>query len=130
MNRQQRRKAKKELRSKGYSSRAIDVALGKNKGTTVVKKPFSVKELEEEGQVNPIHTGDKVRLDVDVIIKQPSYPAMNDAYKNFVESNRNTTFTAKEYVTVDTVFSSNLFLLEEDTKGWLFYKDDLIKVFA
>lgn len=76
-----------------------------------------------------IEEGVKVKLNYDGIVNDPNYPKKVQAYKDFVENNKDTIFTV-EY---DEKYKNNplLVMLKEDTNEvkWLWHtKYDLIVI--
>ena len=109
MNRQQRRAFVKKAKSKGISKNAAEAYLAiKEAGLDKLSFP---KQFQE---------GDKVKLDVEKIKGRKDYEKMNPKYKEFVESNVDTVFTA--HLERETLIS-----LKEQPE-WLFWSGSLIKV--
>lgn len=109
MNRKQRRAFVKKAKSKGISKNVAEAYLAiKEAGLDKVSLP---KQFQE---------GDKVKLDVEKIKKRKDYEKMNPKYKEFVESNVDTVFTA--HLERETLIS-----LKEQPE-WLFWGGSLIKV--
>lgn len=111
-NREQRRKLKRRLQKNGISVEdAIDL--------------FS-RRLQDMG-ADALPEGAKVRLNYDAIVSQPSYAKRQQAYKDFVEENKDTIFTV---VYDEKHQSGRLVLLAEDTskQHWLWHYGDLIEV--
>ncbi len=75
---------------------------------------------------NPLHEGDKVRLDIDRITKRKNYDETSEEYRAFVESNRERIFTAHLYRNRENEFSAIIELVEEPK--WLFWHGDLVRV--
>ena len=113
MNREQRRKYEKSLRSKGISS-------------TDAKNIVSLKQKIDSTE--PIPEGSKVRLDIDVIKNDPNYERKVDRYKQFVDENKDKTFTV-EY---DARHKNKplIVCLKEDTSlvKWLWSVEELVQV--
>lgn len=109
MNRQQKRAFVKKAQSKGISRNVAEAYLAiKEAGLDKVSLP---KQFQE---------GDKVKLDVEKITQRKDYEKMNPRYKEFVESNVDTVFTA--HLERETLIS-----LAEQPE-WLFWSGSLIKV--
>ncbi|MDO5546868.1 MAG: hypothetical protein Q4F79_00050 [Eubacteriales bacterium] len=109
MNRQQKRAFVKKAQSKGISKNVAEAYLAiKEAGLDKVSLP---KQFQE---------GDKVKLDVEKIMQRKDYEKMNPRYKEFVESNVDTVFTA--HLERETLIS-----LAEQPE-WLFWSGSLIKV--
>lgn len=109
MNRQQKRAFVKKAKSKGISKNVAEAYLAiKEAGLDKVSLP---KQFQE---------GDKVKLDVEKIKRRKDYEKMNPRYKEFVESNADTVFTA--HLERETLIS-----LAEQPE-WLFWSGSLIKV--
>lgn len=109
MNRQQKRAFIKKAKSKGISKNVAEAYLAiKEAGLDKVSLP---KQFQE---------GDKVKLDVEKIKQRKDYEKMNPRYKEFVESNADTVFTA--HLERETLIS-----LAEQPE-WLFWSGSLIKV--
>lgn len=109
MNRQQKRAFVKKARSKGISKNAAEAYLAiKEAGLDKLSLP---KQFQE---------GDKVKLDVEKIKRRKDYERLNPRYKEFVESNADTVFTA--HLERETLIS-----LKEQPE-WLFWSGSLIKV--
>lgn len=109
VNRQQRRAFIKKAKSKGISKNAAEAYIAiKEAGLDKLSLP---KQFQE---------GDKVKLDVEKIKRRKDYDKMNPKYKEFVESNVDTIFTA--HLERETLIS-----LKEQPE-WLFWSGSLIKV--
>lgn len=65
-----------------------------------------------------INNGDKVSINTKVIKGRHNFDSMSDEYKQFIDENEETIFTAK-------VERTTLISLEENPK-WLFWSGDLI----
>lgn len=111
-NREQKRKLKKRLARSGLS---VDDALDL---LTRRVQAMNAEALPE---------GAKVRLNYDSIVDQPSYQKRQQAYRDFVEENRDKIFTVAYD---DKHQSGKLVLLQEDTseQQWLWHCADLIRV--
>lgn len=109
MNREQRRALIKKAVKKGVPSERA-------------KKIIEIAEhgAGEHTDVQEIKTGDKVKLNVDAVKARKHYDAMLQTYRDFVEANADTVFTA-------VVENSRLVHMEEEPK-WLFWCGDLILV--
>jgi len=108
MNREQRRKTAKELKSKGYSKEKVDAFLNINKSTETIPE------------------GTKVKLNIDKIKSHPDYNKLTSKYKSWVNENKDKVFTVKyEKYYGD---NPNIVALLEDEIGWNFYVGDLIVV--
>lgn len=109
MNRQQRRAFVKKAQSKGISKNVAEAYIAiKEAGLDKLSLP---KQFQE---------GDRVKLDVEKIKGYKDYEKMNPKYKEFVESNADTVFTA--HPERETLVS-----LKEQPE-WLFWSGNLIKV--
>lgn len=109
MNRQQRRAFVKKAQSKGISKNAAEAYIAiKEAGLDKLSLP---KQFQE---------GDKVKLDVEKIMKRKDYEKMNPKYKEFVESSADKVFTV--HLERETLIS-----LREQPE-WLFWSGSLIKV--
>ncbi len=108
MNREQRRKTAKELKSKGYSKEKIDAFLNINKTTESIPE------------------GTKVKLNIDKIKSHPDYYKLTGKYKNWVNDNKDIVFTVKYEESYGD--NPNIVALLEDKTGWNFYVGDLIVV--
>lgn len=109
MNRQQRRAFVKKAKSKGISKNAAEAYIAiKEAGLDRLSLP---KQFQE---------GDKVKLDVEKIKRRKDYDKMNPKYKEFVESNVDTIFTA--HLERETLISF------KEQPEWLFWSGSLIKV--
>lgn len=109
MNRQQKRAFVKKAQSKGISKDAAKAYLAiREAGLDKLSLP---KQFQE---------GDKIKLDVEKIKRRKDYERLNPRYKEFVESNADTVFTA--HLERETLIS-----LKEQPE-WLFWSGSLIKV--
>lgn len=106
MNREQKRKFKKAAKARGIDKTVADVYLR--------LKENGVKSLD-------IEDGDRVRLNLKSIQSHPDYQKLSLPYRQFVEENAETVFTA----TYED--GKKLVSLKEDDTGWLFWPGDLIK---
>ena len=96
-----------------------------------LKKLQAIKRMAD-GDVDKdsvIEEGAKVKLNYDSIVSDPNYPKKVQAYKDFVENNKDTVFTV-EY---DEKYKNNplLVMLKEDTNEvkWLWHtKYDLVVI--
>ena len=109
-NREQRRKLKKRLSKSGIS---VDMA--------IELLDRRIKEMTAD----PIAAGTKVQLNYDRIVNSPGYNNCQQAYKDFVETNRDRIFTAAYD---DKHQSGKIVCFEEDTskERWLWYASDLL----
>lgn len=73
-----------------------------------------------------LEDGDRVKLNVDQIVRRKDYSKMQPEYRNFVETNRDRAFTAHLYRKREDGFSAMVELAEEPK--WLFWYGDLIKI--
>jgi len=113
MNREQKRKYIKELKSKGFTKEQIDAIL-------LYKKYADVN--------NYIPEGTKVKLNYNEIKNQPDYPKLTEKFRNWIEDNKDKVYTV-EYK--KNKRGKPLFVtLKEDTSDpkWLFWVGDLIVV--
>lgn len=113
MNREQRRKYAKILKSKGYDAEKIK----------------SIINLRENfNPPNDFPEGTKVMLDIDKIKKHRDYNRLTQKYKDWVNAHAKDIFTVK----FDEITKKNpsLVCLEEDTTNprWLFWTGDLKKI--
>ena len=109
MNREQKRAFVKKAKKRGTSEKAAKAyaeIISSGSGT-----PTPPQEIVE---------GEKIKLDIDKIKERKNYEIMSDEYKEFVDKNTDTVFTA--HVERPTLISLN-----EEPK-WLFWCGDLIKV--
>lgn len=89
------------------------------------------KELSIQGEAMNIHIGDKVKLNYKKIIQNPDYDSMLTEYKEWVENNKNKTFTVQQDKLKANPhrFSAIVSLKEDITEPkWLFSVEDLIKM--
>lgn len=107
MNREQRRKFSKNAKKKGIGEKFTELYLSMDR-----------EGLETPAPPQKIENGDKVMLDVERIKSRKNYDRMTDLYKEFVNANDGTVFTAK-------VEKENLVSMEEDPR-WLFWSGDLL----
>lgn len=110
MNRKQKRKFMKIASNRGADKTVVDVYLR--------LKENGVEDLN-------IKDGDKVRLNLRAIQSHPDYPKLSLSYRQFVEDNAETVFTA-EYESEKNI--GKLVCLHEDSARWHFWPGDLIKV--
>ncbi len=75
---------------------------------------------------NPLHEGERVRLNVDRIMNRKDYTRLTEEYRSFVESSRGKTFTVHLHRKRKDGFSAMIELAEQPK--WLFWYDDLIRV--
>lgn len=110
MNREQRRKYERQLRSKGITEKDIELFFN------------ALSSIGVE-----IKNGDKVRINTERIRNHPDYERMNPKYKQFLSDNEDKEFTATK---IKNGFSRSFVEFEEDTTDppWLWCMDDLIKV--
>lgn len=109
MSREDRRALKKKLNNKKVRDKLAN---------TIYDMGVSVSHI--------IRDNSFVKLDVDKIVHRKDYMGVQEEYRNFVESNRNTVFLAHAYRPKPDGFS-NLFELEGVEK-WLFWYGDLIQL--
>lgn len=108
MNREQRRRLVKIAVKNGMKKERAKAFAEITKGTG------------EHTEAKSFNEDDKLMLDINAIKSRKNYPIMNPKYKEFVESNEGTVFTAhKENV--------NMISLKEEPR-WLFWSGDLIKI--
>lgn len=112
MNREQGRKLKKAAKAKGINPHFTDIFI-------------KMKQQDYSPPITLVE-GDKVRLNVAAIRNHPDYDRLTEKYRNFIQEHSDDIFT----VIFDEHRKDNPFVvcLQEDTDGWLFYSDDLIKV--
>lgn len=109
MNRKARRDFVKKARKKGISKNTAEAYIAiKEAGLDKLSLP---KQFNED---------DRVKLDVEKITSRKDYERLNPKYREFVESNRDTVFTA--HLERDTLIS----FVEQPE--WLFWSGILIKV--
>lgn len=106
MNREQKRAFVKNAHKKGMSKKQAENLL---KITDTAGNTYTLPQ--------PVNTGDKVTLKVDVLTSKKNYDIMNPAYKEFVEKSEGIVFTAVQEGT-------KLVHLEEEPR-WLFWCGDL-----
>lgn len=109
MNREQKRAFVKKAKKRGVS---VDAA-----------KAYAEIISNGAGKTSPkqdIVEGEKVKLNVENLKARQNYERMTDLYKEFIDANVDTVFTA--HVERPTLIS-----LKEEPK-WLFWCGDLIKV--
>ena len=109
MNREQKRAFVKKAQKKGVDKNAA--------------KAYAEIISNGGGTPNPpqeIIEGEKIKLDLDKIKNRRNYAQMSEKYKEFVNANSDTIFTAH-------VERPSLISLAEEPK-WLFWSGDLIKV--
>ena len=106
MNREQKRAFVKNAHKKGMSKKQAENLL---KITDTAGNTYTPPQ--------PVNTGDKVTLKVDVLTSKKNYDIMNPAYKEFVEKSEGIVFTAVQEGT-------KLIHLEEEPR-WLFWCGDL-----
>lgn len=109
MNREQKRAFVKKAKKKGVGTDAA--------------KAYAEIISSGAGEPSPkqeIVEAERVRLNIENLKARQNYERMSDKYKEFVETNANTIFTA--HVEKPTLIS-----LKEEPK-WLFWCGDLIKV--
>lgn len=109
MNRKARRDFVKKARKKGISKNTAEAY--------IAIKEAGLDKLSLPKQFNE---GDRVKLDVEEITSRKDYERLNPKYREFVESNRDTVFTA--HLERDTLIS----FVEQPE--WLFWSGILIKV--
>lgn len=106
MNREQRRKFSKRARKRGINEDITELYLSMDRDG-----------LEAPAPAQKIESGQKVMLDAERIRARRNYDRMTDQYKEFVDRNIDTIFTAK-------VEKENLISMEEEPR-WLFWSGDL-----
>ena len=104
MNREQKRAFVKKAKKRGVSANAA--------------KAYA--EIISNGAKQDIAEDEKVRLNIETIKARQNYEKMSDKYKEFVDTNADTIFTA--HIERPTLIS-----LKEEPK-WLFWCGDLIKM--
>lgn len=89
---------------------------------------FAVQHLQDLGDAinNFVRDGDRVRLNVPRITGRKNYMRLQESYREFVEANADSVFTARAYRPKADGFSAMLEFAEAPT--WLFGQDDLIRV--
>lgn len=105
MNRKEKRLFIKKARDAGFDKKMAEMYLA----------------IKESG-ANELKEGDKIKLDVKKITESKGYQNLNPKYKEFVESNVNTVFTAH-------LEQKGLISLIEQPE-WLFWSGNLIKVYS
>jgi hypothetical protein len=114
MNREERRAMAKRLKKKGVKNAAELV--------TAYEKANKIREnvgVESSSPPQSISEGDKVKLNVELIKSRKNYENMLDGYKDFVNDNADSIFTA--HVERESIIS-----MVEEPK-WFFWSGDLIK---
>ena len=110
MNREQKRDVVKKAKKKGIKeseAKAYANIISEGAGT-----PTPAQDITE---------GEKIKLNVEAIKNRKNYKDMSKMYKEFVEANADTIFTAH-------VERKTLISLNENQNKWLFWCGDLIKV--
>lgn len=109
MNRKTRRNFVKKARKKGISKNTAEAYIAiKEAGLDKLSLPKRFNE------------GDMVRIDVEKIMSRKDYERLNPKYREFIESNRDSVFTA--HLERDTLISF------VEHPEWLFWSGILIKV--
>lgn len=114
MNREERRAMSRRLKRRGVKNAAELV--------DAYDKANKIRENVGEGKPSPAQTiaeGELVRLNVGLIKSRKNYENMVDGYKEFVNNNENTVFTAH-------IERENIISLKENPK-WLFWSGDLLR---
>lgn len=116
MNRDQKKMLEKAYRKSGKS---------KAKAKKIAQQMYDIDKirLEGTGVTSPpqdFQEDEKFKLDIDKIKARKNYDNMTDNYKQFIDSNADTIFTA-------FVDKGHLVSAKEDPR-WLFWSGDLIKV--
>lgn len=114
MNREQRRAMAKRLKKKGVKNAAELV--------NAYDKANKIRDNTEGGASSPpqsIAEGDQVKLNVELIKARKNYENMLDGYKDFVNNNADSIFTAH-------VERENIISMVEEPK-WFFWSGDLIR---
>lgn len=109
MNREQKRAFVKKAKKRGVSANAAKAyveIISNGAGQTTPKQDIAEDE--------------KVKLNIETIKARQNYEKMSDKYKEFVDTNADTIFTA--HIERPTLIS-----LKEEPK-WLFWCGDLIKM--
>lgn len=110
INREQKRKYTQKLKAKGFNKQDIDLFL-------------RYKELSKTSDVLP--EGINVKLDIDNIKSHPDYEKLTEKYRNWVEENKDKTFTVEyDYNKKSNPITVCLKEDESDPK-WLFWVGDL-----
>ena len=113
MNRQQKREYRKAY------VRKVKKQFGLN--TQQAKELLAAIESGKIKLPDPdLADGSRVRLDVERITSRKAYPEMQQAYRDFVERNASTTFTAR----LDRTYVAHF----EEDPTWQFWTGDLILV--
>ena len=109
MNRQQRRDLEKKIKKRGITSKDAKsyVEIINDMGSETSSPP---KDFNE---------GDKVTINLEMVKARKNYDKMSKLYKEFVESNKETVFTAH-------IERENLISFAENPV-WLFWSGDLNK---
>lgn len=111
----------------------------KNKSSTVksdtivgVLREFCAQEMlkNDDGAIghDKIMPGDKVRLNVKQIRQMPSWGSLNVKYRQFVNNNEQSVFTAKPGAKLTDADGSLLLVEFEEDPTWLFAREELIRV--
>ena len=116
MNRENRRSLEKKARAKGAT---------KEEAQQVVEVAKTLEQIRysDAGANTPpqeIATGDKVMLNLQAIKARKNYDNMLPSYKEFVEENEGTVFTAR-------VEHEHIVSMQEFPR-WIFWSGDLIKM--
>ena len=110
MNREDRRKTAKELRSKmGYTQSVGGLS-------KLIKQ--AIESQTEEAVI--LEDGNKVRINTELIMSKNGFEIMSDDYKTFIKESKGKTFTAH-------LESNGAFSLVEEPK-WLFLKTELVRI--
>lgn len=110
MNREDRRKTAKELRSKmGYTQSVGGLS-------KLIKQ--AIESQTEEAVI--LEDGNKVRINTELIMSKNGFEIMSDDYKTFIKESEGKTFTAH-------LESNGAFSLVEEPK-WLFLKTELVRI--
>ena len=113
MNREQKRGLERKLRKKGYSEADAKKYVASAEALEEIRKSGS-------GEASPpkkFSEGDKVKLNIQRIKERKNYDRMLDGYKEFVNGNTDTVFTAH-------VERENMISMAEEPR-WLFWSGDL-----
>lgn len=106
MNREFRRNFVKQARKNGVSTKAAENYIDVAKNGTG----------EHTARQN-INNGDLVKINIEAVKARQNYDKMSEKYKEFVDENKDTVFTA-------FVESDNLISFKEN-RAWLFWSGDL-----
>ncbi|MDO4756412.1 MAG: hypothetical protein Q4A54_08720 [Parabacteroides sp.] len=133
VNRKERRELTRSIFGKSLTKNEMDVLMGAlsssagsiTAGDLLAGSKTEVIDAGAPAEVKKIKNGDKVKINVDGIIENlgPVYWMMRKDYREFIEGNRDTVFTAKHVKDGN----DTLITFEEDSKFY-FIENDIILV--